>query len=338
MPMNYTFSLTYHCNSHCKTCNIYERKTTDMTLDEWRKVFKNLGRSPFWITISGGEPFLRKDIADICIEASRMCRPAIINIPTNGIMSERIVAAVKRIVEGCPKTQIVINLSIDGIGEQHNQIRGVPRNYEKAIRTFNQLRKLDAPNLSLGIHTVISRFNVGNFAAIANKLLSLKPDSYITEIAEEREELLTVGKNISPQMIEYRSAVDWLVHRIKNERFKGQARITQAFRVEYYNLVKRILRDQTQVIPCYAGITSAQIAPDGEVWACCIKAKSFGNLRSFMYRFKPIWWSHAMKAERRLIRNKECYCPLANAGYTNMLMDMPTLMRVFWRSYIRWWR
>ncbi len=338
LPMNYTLSVSYRCNSRCKTCNIYDKEAEELTLDEYRKIFHNIGRSPFWITISGGEPFLRKDLADICIEACRICRPAILNIPSNGIITERIVQTVKKITEGCPHTQVVINLSIDGVGELHNQIRNVPGNYDKVIATYNGLRRLKAKNLAIGIHTVISRFNVGEFAAIANHLMSLKPDSYITEIAEEREELMTMGKGITPGVIEYRSAIDWLVHRIKNGRYKGQGRITQAFRVEYYNMVKRVLRDKTQVIPCYAGIASAQISPDGEVWACCIKAHSFGNLRNFMYRLRPIWFSEAMAAERRSIRRRECYCPLANAAYTNMLMDVPTLMRVFWRSFIHWWK
>ncbi len=337
MPMNYTISLTYRCNSKCSTCNIYRKKADNFTLDEYRKVFKSISHSPYWFTLSGGEPFLHKEIVEICKMAYDYCRPKIINIPTNGILTDKIAQSVLEIVNYCKKTQIIINLSIDGIAEEHDNIRNVKGNYEKVLATYKRLREIESPNFSIGFHTVISRFNVKNFAKIANTLMNMEPDSYITEIAEERVELDTIGSGITPTVLDYRSAIDFLIHRIKNNKYTGMSKITQAFRIEYYNLVKKILRDKTQIIPCYAGITSVQISPDGEVWACCIKAKSVGNLRDHKYNFRKIWNSKEMVKERIAIKNKECYCPLANASYTNMLMDIPTLIRVTYRSFFRWW-
>ena len=81
-----------------------------------------------------------------------------------------------------------------------------------------------------------------------------------------------------------------------------------------------------------------QISRDGDLWSCCIKAKSLGNLRERNYNFRAIWSSPAAEIERRSIHHKECWCPLANAAYTNMLMDLPTLIRVFYRSQIKWWK
>jgi MoaA/NifB/PqqE/SkfB family radical SAM enzyme len=337
MPMNYTISALYTCNSRCKTCNIWKKKAENLTIDEYKVIFKKLGRSPYWITISGGEPFLRKDLVELCKIIYKYSKPKIINIPTNGILTSKIVEDVKAIVKDCPKTQIIINLSIDGIGKQHDEIRQVPGNYIKTIKTFKKLKELECKNLTVGIHTVISRFNVKEFSNIANELIQLGPDSYITEIAEERNELDTMNAKITPDIISYRSAIDYLIHRIKNGKFNGMNKITQAFRIEYYNLVKRILRDRKQIIPCYSGIASAQISPDGEVWICCIKAQSLGSLRENDYDFKKIWFNKKMKKERLSVKNKECYCPLANASYTNMLMDIPTLIRVFYRSFMKWW-
>lgn len=337
MPMNYTISALYTCNSRCKTCNIWKKKAENLTIDEYKVIFKKLGKSPYWITISGGEPFLRKDLVDLCRIIYKYSKPKIINIPTNGILTGKIVEDVIAIVKDCPKTQIIINLSIDGIGKQHDEIRQVQGNYTKIIQTFKKLKELECKNLTVGIHTVISRFNVKEFSSIANELIQLGPDSYITEIAEERNELDTMNANITPDIISYRSAIDYLIHRIKNGKFSGMNKITQAFRIEYYNLVKQILRDRKQVIPCYSGIASTQISPDGEVWICCIKAQSLGNLREHDYNFRKIWFNKITNKERLSVKNKECYCPLANASYTNMLMDIPTLIRVFYRSFIKWW-
>ncbi len=337
MPINYTLSLLYSCNSRCKTCNIYKKKAKNLTVDEYDKIFRKIGKIPYWITLSGGEPFLRKDIAEICKTLYTHSRPRIINIPTNGLLTNIIPKVVKKIALSCPRSQIIINLSIDGIGKQHDEIRQVSDNYKIVIKTYDKLKKLKLNNLTIGIHTVISKYNVKDFARIANTLMALKPDSYITEIAENRVELDTIDKDISPGLISYSSAIDFLIHRIKNGKFKGMNKITQAFRIEYYNMVKQILRDKNQIIPCYSGIASVQISPEGDVWSCCIKAKSLGNLRSNNYNLRKIWFSKKLAQERESIKNKECYCPLANASYTNMLMDFSILIKVFYRSFIKWW-
>ncbi len=337
LPMNYTVSLLYTCNSRCSTCNIWKKKADNLTVEEYRKIFKSVGHSPFWITFSGGEPFLRQDIVEVVKAIYDVSKPRIINIPTNGILTKTIVENVEAICNACPKAHITINVSLDGFDSQHDEIRGVPGNYKKATATYTRLKALKVPNLSVGIHTVISKFNVQSFSLVANELMKLKPDSYITEIAEERIELDTMGTNITPSLVEYKSAIDYLIHRIKNDHYKGMSKITMAFRIEYYNLVKQTLRDNRQVIPCYSGIASAQIAPDGDVWSCCIKSRVVGNLRKTGYNFRKAWFSTEGELERRSVHKKECWCPLANAAYTNMLMDIPTLWRVFYRSYIKWW-
>jgi radical SAM protein with 4Fe4S-binding SPASM domain len=335
LPVNLTVSILYSCNSRCQTCNVYEKRVNNLTVEEYDKIFKSLGKAPFWFTISGGEPFLRKDIVDICQSAYKNCKPGIINIPTNGILYRFIPGRVEQIVKSCPDSQIIINLSLDETGERHDAIRGYRNNYQLALKTYQQLKELSYPNLTLGIHTVLSRYNTPNFPKIYHELIQLESDSYITEIAEERVELDTIGLDITPSYGEYAQAVDFLSEEIKKKKFSGISKVTQAFRLEYYRLVKQTLLKKTQVIPCYAGWASAQIAPDGDVWTCCIRAESIGNLRESNYDFKKIWSSQAAEKLRTSIRNKECYCPLANASYTNMLCSGRTLTRVIWRL-LKW--
>ena len=190
----------------------------------------------------------------------------------------------------------------------------------KAIETFKKLKNLTYSNLTVGIHTVISRYNVDNFNKIYKELSKLKPDSYITEIAEERVELGTIGEEITPTLEDYSRAIDFLSQRIKEQQYNGISNITQSFRIQYYELVKKILKEKRQILPCYAGFISAQLTPDGEVWACCIKAESLGNLRQVNYDFKKVWFSDKAQKIRKVIRQKKCFCPLANASYTNMLL------------------
>ena len=329
LPLNVTVGVTYRCNSRCLTCRVYEKDGDEFSAHEFDRAFASLGRAPYWFTMSGGEPFLRDDLAEICHSAYRRCAPGIINIPTNGLLVSRIGEMAGEIAGRCADSQIIVNLSLDGIGAEHDRIRGVSGNYERVIEAYHALRSLPRPNLAVGIHTVISVHNVQSVPDIYRHVQSeLRPDAFITEIAEERVELSTVGLGVAPDARSYGRAVDFLVERLREERFSGLARITQSFRMRYYGLVKRYLESGTQPIPCYAGVASTQIAPDGDVWLCCVLAEPVGNLRESAYDFRRIWFGPEASAARARVARAECACPLANASYTNMLMHGPTVRAV----------
>lgn len=331
LPVNITVSGSYRCNSRCKTCNVWLLPNDDMTLEEWDRTFESLGRAPYWFTFSGGEPTLRKDLPDMVGSAYRHCQPGIINIPTNGIQQKIIPGSVERVLQVAPKSEVIINLSLDGVGLKHDEVRGVRNNWDRAMVTYAALKELQKAygHLTLGIHTVISNYNVDSFPDLCEYVQrELKPDSYITEIAEERVELDTVGLGITPTAEKYTVAIDALLERMREERLTGVAEVAQAFRRRYYELVKRTLREQRQVIPCMAGVASGQIAPNGDVWTCCVRAESMGNLRDHGYDFGSVWRTGKAKQLRRSIKNRECHCPLANAAYTNMLTHGPTVTKV----------
>ncbi|MCL4299365.1 MAG: radical SAM protein [Anaerolineae bacterium] len=330
LPFSIVVSISYRCNSKCKTCDVWRKPNDDMTLAEWDKTFASIGRGPLYFTFTGGEPFMRKDTAEMALSAYRHCRPSVITIPTNGILTKQIISQVDRLCAGAPKTNIGINLSLDEVGERHDEIRMVPGNWAKAMKTWEELKALQKQhkNLVLTNHTVISNYNIDRFFEIYAGLEFLEPDSYITEIAEERVELDTIDWEITPVAEKYGPIADFLSEKARQRHVKGFAKITQAFRAEYYQLAKRILYEHRQVIPCYAGWASCQLAPNGDVWSCCIRAENVGNLREHNYDLRPIWRSEAMASMRRSIYQGECQCPMANASYANMVLHPPTLAKV----------
>ncbi|EKD56568.1 MAG: hypothetical protein ACD_58C00146G0005 [uncultured bacterium] len=345
MPISYTISVSYNCNSRCKTCNVWKKKANDLTLEEWDQVFTSIGKGPVWFTFSGGEPFLRPDIEKLVKLAYNRCQPQIINIPTNGILWNIIPRKAEEIAKSCPESEVVINLSLDQVGAKHEEIRQIPGNWGFSMKTWEGLKDVQkrCPNLTLGIHSVVSNFNVDDFKNVYDGLNKLKPDSYITEIAEERVELDTIGTGITPSYDKYSKAIDYVMEQMKKRSPKGVARMAWAFRLQYYQIVKKWVRDKKslgdrlpqgkQIIPCYAGQLSVQISPDGDLWACCIRASkdAFGNLRKANYDFRKVWFSTKADKIRQSIKNKECSCPLANAHYTNMLEHFPTLFKAGWK-------
>jgi MoaA/NifB/PqqE/SkfB family radical SAM enzyme len=331
LPNNITVSVSYKCNSRCKTCNVWLLPNDDLTVEEWDLVFQSLGEAPYWFTFSGGEPTWRADLPEMVASAYRHCRPGIINIPTNGLLDRVIPGRIERILQLAPDSEVIINLSLDGVGEVHDEVRGVPNNWRRAMSTYRQLKDLKSTykNLTLGVHTVISNFNLDNFPELCKFVQEeLRPDSHISEIAEERVELDTVGLGITPTVDAYSSAIDTLLDGMSDRQLTGVPAITQAFRRQYYDIVKQTLRQKRQVIPCMAGVASAQIAPNGDVWTCCVRAESMGNLREHNYDFGAVWRTAKADQLRRSIKAGECYCPLANAAYTNMLLHGPTVAKV----------
>jgi MoaA/NifB/PqqE/SkfB family radical SAM enzyme len=330
LPFSIVVSISYRCNSKCKTCDVWRKPNDDMSLEEWDKTFAQIGRGPLYFTFTGGEPFMRKDTAEMALSAYQHCRPSVITIPTNGILTKQIISQVDRLCAGAPKANIGINLSLDEVGERHDEIRMVPGNWAKAMKTWAELKALQKQhkNLVLTNHTVISNYNIDRFFEIYAGLEFLEPDSYITEVAEERVELDTIDWEITPVAEKYGPIADFLSQKARQRSVSGFAKITQAFRAEYYQLAKHILYERRQVVPCYAGWASCQIAPNGDIWSCCIRAEGAGNLREHNYDLRPIWRGEAMAKLRQSIYQGECQCPMANASYANMVLHPPTLARV----------
>lgn len=348
MPINFTVSVTNKCNARCKTCNIWrkyeeqpELSKSELSAEEFERLFESIGRNAYWFTLSGGEPFLRKDIVRIYDALVRHCSPNIVNIPTNAITPKLIEKRVREILQinnnNNNKPTLIVNLSLDGVNSLHDEIRGVKGNFEKFMNTFERLTVLKAnfENLRVGVHTVVSIYNIEQLEDIYDfvRELNPKPDSHIFEVAEERVELDTIGTRITPDHRYFSKAFTPLREEIKNDYLKGDflSRITQSFRLEYYEMVEKILKERRQLIPCYAGFASCQISPYGDVWACCVLAKSLGNLRDTNFEFYKVWHSEKANEIRASIKRGECYCPLANATYTSMFCNFYTMKRVLYR-------
>jgi MoaA/NifB/PqqE/SkfB family radical SAM enzyme len=332
LPINLTVSVTYSCPSRCATCDIWQKKVDDLSVDEYGRIFPTLEKVPVWVTLSGGDQFVRADFDEVVRLVVTQIEPRIVNIPMNGVITERIFELLPKIAHHTAGAQLVLNLSVDEIGEAHDRIRGADRNFEKlklVAELIHDLKKT-YPHVVLGVHTVISKLNVARIPDIERAARAIfRPDSYIAEVAENRVELGTMQKDITPDPADYRRAVAHLRNVIKaNRSTHPVARLVESLRLEYYDLSASILEEKRQVIDCYAGWASAQLAPDGHVWGCCVRAESIGNVRDHGYDFRTVWSGAAGDAFRASVRAHECACPLANASYTNLLLDGPSLARV----------
>ncbi|MHB1189964.1 MAG: radical SAM/SPASM domain-containing protein [Armatimonadota bacterium] len=338
-PINLTLSVTNMCQSRCKTCGIWklyrekpELYREELSLAEMEKVFASMGRVYFF-NISGGEPFLRPDLPEIVGAALAHLSPAVIHTPTNALMPERIERGVRSIMEVIGgRVPFTIKPSFDGVGPVHDEIRGVPGNFEKVLDTLARLKGLqkEYPNLEVGLGTVISNFNLELIRETARCARKLGVDSYISEIAEQRTELFNTGEPITPDADEYERAIRTFGEEL-GPPGRNVSRHTLSFRQVYYHYAMRILREGRQVLPCYGGIANVHISPYGDVWPCCILGydKSMGNLREHDYDFSRVWRSPAAREVRRFVAGGNCVCPLANQAYSNILCSPAAMLKVF---------
>jgi len=334
-PVTLTYSVTAACQSRCKTCNIglkYQqdpkRKERDLKLEEIEKIFQTLGRVYFF-NVSGGEPFLRRDLPEIIKLACQYLKPRIIHIPTNAIASDRI----RRLTLQCLEiinhydstVPFSVKPSIDGVGNVHDEIRGVKGNFKQLEKTISYLKEIeqDYDNFHLELGTVISNFNINYLSEIEDYVHSQGVQSYRNEIAERRTEFFNLEDPITPDTETYKSLVTIFAEKIRQNIGKKRklTKITESLRLVYYDLVVRILHENRQVIPCFAGISNVHINFDGEVWPCCVLGYSqpLGSLRADGYDFQKVWHSAQADAVRKYIKDGNCACPLANQAYSNIL-------------------
>lgn len=342
-PMTLTYSVTAACQSRCKTCQIGAmfckdpaRSHKDLRLDEIERIFQTM-RPVYFFNMSGGEPFMRKDLPDIVALACRYLKPRVVHTPTNAILTDTIVKNTEKIIrivrEYDERVPVTVKPSIDGVGERHDEIRGVKGNFQCLLKTIDGLKKLEEKydNFHLELGTVISNFNIGDLDEIEDFVHSLGVESYRNEVAECRTEFFNLNDPITPAADVYQRLIRDFARKVEANIGKKRklARTTEAMRVVYYDLAGKILAQNRQVIPCYAGVSNVHINYDGGVWPCCVLGyeQEMGNLRSYGYDFQKLWHSPKAEEVRAYIRNKNCACPLANQAYSNELLHLPTLLK-----------
>jgi len=343
-PITLTFSVTGVCQSDCKTCYIgrefrkapSKTKALELTLDEIEEFFKSLGYV-YFLNISGGEPYLRDDLTEIVALAMKYLRPKVIHIPTNAFLSEKIERVTRDILSLMNKynhnVPLTVKPSVDGVGDKHDDIRGLKGNFSKLVETIKRLKTVEADhsNFHLELGTVVSNFNINDLNEIEDWVHKQGVQSYRNEIAEQREEFFNIGEKITPSSEVYDRLMQNFKRKIvENMRHKRTlAKVTESLRLAYYDLAAKILQEKRQVIPCYAGISNIHLNYNGDVWPCCVlgHANSMGNVRDFEYDYDVLYQSERAKEVRRYIREGRCHCPLANQAYSNMIINIRCLLK-----------
>jgi len=167
-PTVLIYNCTWVCDARCTMCSNWKwgDRKSDMTLAQLEPVMQ----SPFWgavenLNISGGEPTTRNDLPDM-VEMFQRHLPRLrkIGINTTGLTPHRAIPMLTRIVEFCAQQGLLVSIrvSLDGIGDIHNQVRDVKNGFDKACKTIEAMQALAAKhdNFSFGIASTILATNL----------------------------------------------------------------------------------------------------------------------------------------------------------------------------------
>ena len=166
-PTVLIFHCTFVCDARCEMCSNWERgdRKSDMSLAEIEKAFKSdLWKNIEVANLSGGEPTTRNDMVEIArVMLDNLPRLRKFGVNTTGMTPQRGIPMLTKIAEMCHERGIIFStrVSIDGVGEMHNQVRKTKGGFDKALKTIRAMQELQQRiPFNFGISTTIFSMNL----------------------------------------------------------------------------------------------------------------------------------------------------------------------------------
>lgn len=334
-PAHLIFHVTSRCNAHCGMCFAWQRlnKDRDLSLVEIEKVARELPNLLF-LDLSGGEPFLRNDLAEILTIFEKYSPGVYVNLPTNGLLAAKIEEETRRILA---KTSLPLslNLSLDGLEKTHDRIRGVKGSFVKLQLTFKKLAevKKNDPRLSLKVVTVVSNQNFEELerlvSFVENEMVGVDFHAltFIRGQPADKNFALPSLKEIDKKRELFFDTWDYYGY-TKSLGKLGSKTANIAHRY-LFDLYLRTLRERKMAFPCLAGQSQAVVYANGDL-AFCELLPPIGNLRKVNFDFQKLWWSKKAERQRQRISQNKCFCTHGCVWTDNLFFNPRTYPRILW--------
>jgi MoaA/NifB/PqqE/SkfB family radical SAM enzyme len=310
------FFITSRCNSKCRTCFYWEElnRRDDLSFDEIDRLSATMPRfGEVWL--SGGEPVLREELVSILALFQRRNGVRSINLPVNGLLPQKLLETVESIFFACPGLKINLNLALDGIGATHDGIRGVPGNFDRALRSLELLQELRdrEPRLRLHVNSVVCRENVSEMVRLGDmikqrfdldghyfQIIRGEPmDKTLLEV--HKAELERLYEDLKPLYRHYAEKVG------RRKGFLAKAGYLGVLNLYHEIQAANLDRHHRWPMPCTAGQSIAVLDANGDVRSCELRER-LGNVRDFDCDWRRFWESRERQDEIARIRRDGCWC------------------------------
>ena len=284
LPKVAILPVTMACNARCKMCNIWHTENEkELSIDDYNKIFSQpiLCENISSVNITGGEPFLRKDLLEITNTLLSCCKvldSVVVN--SNGFLTEEICKyflQLKDQLDSFRRIKLFLFLSLDGIGQLHDEIRGVSGAFGLVERTLLKLR--DYSHVDVILNTTVTKYNYTQledilcFAEEMNCKIdftyAMSSEIYFNNV----QTLETADGFVRGEFISF------LKQNLKNGTLYNSP--------SYYRNLIHMLSGKKRKVGCVFSNQGFFLKPDGSVYRCWPIEEVIGNIHTMS--FMDIW-------------------------------------------------
>ena len=312
LPRFLTYTVTFGCNARCIMCDSWKMPAKgDLSTEEVDRIFSQLPVMDA-IRLTGGEPFVRRDLLEIGQIAERRLKPLVLHITTNGFLTDRVVAYCEQRDRRVPLQMLV---SIDGVGEKHNHVRGSTQAWNMVLETIRVLApRQKALGMRLGVNqTIVDAEGLDHYRQLREILRPLGIHNNVVMAYDmsatynvERE--VDVAPTEVGQFSTFGEFTDQNLRELLDEVESDLKSLPWGERLakRYYlrGIRNRLLGKRGVPNPtCVALNSHLRIFPNGDVPTCQFNSRVVGNLRE--QSFHEVWNNVVTNEQRAWVKR----CP-----------------------------
>ena len=288
--LNGTVIVTYRCNARCTMCNRYKapsKPEEEISIETIKKLPKM-----YFTNITGGEPFIREDLPDIVRELYKKSDRIVIS--TNGFFTDRII----KLCEEFPN--VGIRISIEGLEDTNNKIRGLDDGFNRGYSTLKKLVEMKHPDVGFGMTVqdanakdLVPLYDLSNELNMEFATASLHNSFYFVEAKNIIHDRLMVAK-------EFEKLINKLLDSNSPKKW---------FRAYFNHGLINYIFGQKRLLPCDMAFDTFFIDPYGDVMPCngTKEKEVMGNLNT--QTWDELWNSKQAENVRNKVRhcNRQCW-------------------------------
>ncbi len=327
LPRAMHYLSTHRCNARCIMCGIWKEgdsSNEDLSPEELAAILSDpLFSRMEYVGVSGGEPFLRKDLVQLVSAFLEGC-PHLkrLSLTTNGLIPQRTESLLPAVADRTSEAGVLLDVcvSVHGVGETLSEIYGVPRAFEKMQRTVGILEELrEKGRLTFSFNCVLLAENLDNVQELTRWAGERDiPVSFV--VGEQRERFRTgglegafVGEDRQDELISF-------LRSVADDPAQGAPSA-----VKYRELADVLEGRKTRRLSCYYAMGGLLLGHEGTLYYCP-HSKAVGNVR----RRPPaeIYFDPANLEYRRtgLLESRCLQCPPYTRTRWEIEKDLPRML------------